>query len=313
MSDDDLFALFPNRSGCTTSATATATPPTRSSAIRIAEVFGLAPPRVGAPASVRCARSQPFSPVAPPAAVATDGRHPVRAGVVSVVVLTASGPRHLPDCLDSLRAHRWPADRTEVIVVDNGSAEDPTPTVARHYPGARVIRTGANLGFSGGNNAGAAVAGGEWLVFLNDDTRVAPGWLDELVGVAERRGAASVGAFILDWAGVRVDFAGGLVNFEGRGYSQGYDLPAAAADRRERPLLFGCGAAVLFRRDVFEESGGWDTTFAYYEDVEFGWRLWMLGHEVWFAPRPSSTTATTARRAPRARRASAPSSATPCA
>jgi len=237
---------------------------------RIAELVGLPAP------------TRPVAVGAPVADVTVSGEPPR----VSVVVLTASGARHLPACLDSLRQHSWPPDRTEVIVVDNGSTEDPTSVVERHYPGARVVRTGANLGFSGGNNAGARVATGDWLVFLNDDTRVEAAWLDEMMGVARRRNAASVGAFIVDWAGERVDFAGGLVNFEGRGYSQGYDLPVADADLSERPLLFGCGAAVLFRRDVFEESGGWDEpTFAYYEDVEFGWRLWLLGHEVWFAPK----------------------------
>ena len=206
--------------------------------------------------------------------------------LVSIVVLTASGATHLPDCLDSLRQHDWPADRTEVIVVDNGSVEDPTSVAHAHYPEARVIRTGRNLGFSGGNNAGARVATGDWLVFLNDDTRVEPGWLNAMMDVAHRRQAASVGAFIVDWAGERVDFAGGLVNFEGRGFAQGYDLPVNEVALEERPLLFGCGAAVLFRRDVFEASGGWEEpTFAYYEDVELGWRLWMLGHEVWFAPK----------------------------
>jgi hypothetical protein len=61
--------------------------------------------------------------------------------------------------------------------------------------------------------------------------------------------------------------------------------PVAQRTLAEEPLLFGCGAAVLFRRDVFEAAGGWDEgTFAYYEDVELGWRLWLLGHEVWFAP-----------------------------
>jgi GT2 family glycosyltransferase len=148
-----------------------------------------------------------------------------------------------------------------------------------------VVRTGRNLGFSAGNNAGAALATGEWLVFLNDDTKVTPGWLDQMMAVAQRRNAACVGAFIVDWPGERVDFAGGLVNFEGRGYALGYDLPVAEAVLDEQPMLFGCGAAVMFRRDVFESSGRWDEpTFAYYEDVEFGWRLWLLGHEVWFAP-----------------------------
>lgn len=229
---------------------------------------------------------------APVAASGVGETHPPRieAGasdrpLVSVIVLTASGARHLPDCLDSLRQHEWPADRTEVIVVDNGSDEDPSEIAQWHYPGVRVIRSSRNLGFSGGNNLGARAASGGWLAFLNDDTRVDPGWLTEMMAVAERRRAASVGAFIVDWQGQRVDFAGGLMNFEGRGYSLGHGLDVADGDRSERPLLFGCGAAVMFRRDVFDAAGAWDEpTFAYYEDVEFGWRLWALGHEVWFAP-----------------------------
>ena len=60
----------------------------------------------------------------------------------------------------------------EVIVVDNGSTEDPTAVARAHYPGVRVVRTGKNLGFSGGNNAGTPVAAGDWLVFLNDDAKV---------------------------------------------------------------------------------------------------------------------------------------------
>ena len=252
---------------------------------RIAELFGLPisarvpvpsqAPTPGPRAEVRDTSSQPGDAAAV---------QPL-AGVVSVVVLTASGATHLPDCLDSLRQQDWPADRLDLIVVDNGSAKDPTPVVQRHYPGARVVRTGANLGFSGGNNAGARVARGEWLLFLNDDTRVDSACVSRLVATAERRGAASVGAKILDWAGSRIDFAGGLANFEGRGYPLGWDADAATFPTSEQPLLFGCGAAVLFRRDVFVSSGGWDEpTFAYYEDVEFGWRLWLLGHEVWFAP-----------------------------
>jgi GT2 family glycosyltransferase len=237
---------------------------------RVADLFGLeAPPR---PVAV---------PGLPPLTVAPVGRSPR----VSVIVLTASGARHLPECLDSLRQHTWPEQDTEVIVVDNGSAEDPTAIAERHYPGVRVTRTGCNLGFAAGNNLGARMATGEWLVFLNDDTRVAPTWLGELLAVAQRRNAASVGALITDWTGEHIDFAGGLVNFEGRGYSQGHGLPLSQFTPQESPLLFGCGAAVLFRRDVFEQTGGWDEgTFAYYEDVEFGWRLWLLGHEVWLAP-----------------------------
>ena len=252
---------------------------------RIAELFGLT-----APARVSLDRRDASTERRDPATErqGTETSAPaLRAelGVVSVIVLTASGARHLPDCLDSLRQQDWPTERLDVIVVDNGSPGDPTTAAHRHYPGARVIRTGANLGFSAGNNAGAREARGEWLLFLNDDTRLDPVCISRMVDTAARRGAASVGAKILDWSGERIDFAGGLANFEGRGYPLGWDAEAATFPTREQPLLFGCGAAVLFRRDAFEASGRWDEpTFAYYEDVEFGWRLWLLGHEVWFAP-----------------------------
>lgn len=270
--DTDIFKLFPDPLRLhAVSDSYRAAAETLMRDFRIAELFGLAPPAPVVP--VQHPWAPPAAPVAAPAPL------------VSIVVLTASGPKHLPECLESLRQHAWPAAQTEVIVVDNGSAEDPTSVVERHYPGAKVIRTGDNLGFAGGNNAGARAASGEYIVFLNDDTRVAPDWLTRLVDVARRRQAASVGALILDWDGEHVDFAGGLVNLEGRGFSVEHGLPTEELTRIEQPELFACGAAVLFRTDIFRATGAWDeNTFAYYEDVEIGWRLWILGHEVWLAP-----------------------------
>jgi GT2 family glycosyltransferase len=271
--DEEIFALFPNPLRLhEVDDRYLAAAETLIRDFGIAELFGLPAPS-----------ARVTVPTLPPVDAAGAES---RSRLVSIVVLTASGPRHLPQCLDSLRHHDWPASDTEVIVVDNGSSEDPTAIAERHYPGVRVIRTGNNLGFAGGNNVGARSASGDWLIFLNDDTRVAPGWIDEMMAVAARRKAAAVGALLTDWTGERVDFAGGLVNFEGRGYSLNHGKPVTAVNLAEGPLLFACGAAVLFRRDIFERCGGWDEgTFAYYEDVELGWRLWLLGYEVWFAPR----------------------------
>jgi GT2 family glycosyltransferase len=205
---------------------------------------------------------------------------------VSIVILTALGPTHLRECLTSLRQQTYPADRVEVIVVDNGSTEDPTPEVRAGFPGARVIRNETNVGFAAGNNQGAAAATGEFVIFLNDDTRAHPDWLTELVATARRRGAACVASYILDWSGATIDFADGAVNFQGKGFQLDYGV---AVDRRtpeEKPLLFACGCAMLIDRTVLAEVGGWDEgAFAYYEDVELGWRLHVLGHDVWLAPR----------------------------
>ncbi len=205
---------------------------------------------------------------------------------ISIIIPTALGAMHLPDCLASIAAQRYPSDRCEVIVVDNGSASDPTNEARRAYPGVRVIRNATNLGFAAANNVGARAAVGDYLVFLNDDTRVHPDWLAELVAVIRRHNAVCVGCRVLDWDGKLIDFCGGSVNFEGRGFQHHIGDPALRTPGREAPMLFACGAAMIVARDVFLEAGAWDEgTFAYYEDVELGWRLWLFGEEVWFAPR----------------------------
>jgi GT2 family glycosyltransferase len=193
---------------------------------------------------------------------------------------------HLPACLDSLRLQTYPADSMEVIVVDNGSADDPTGEIHARFPTARVIRNSTNLGFAVGNNRGAAEATGHYLVFLNDDTRVEPDWLVELVGTARRRRAAAVASCIVDWSGSSIDFIEGLVNFEGKGFQLHYGAQVDSFKREEKPLFFPCGCAMLMDRDLFNQVGGWDEgTFAYYEDVELGWRLHVLGFEVWSSPK----------------------------
>jgi GT2 family glycosyltransferase len=204
---------------------------------------------------------------------------------VSIIVLTATGPRHLPAFLDSLAAADFPHDRLEVLVVDNGSREDPTACIREHYPHASVLRLPRNLGFCGGNNAAARLARGRWLLFLNDDTRIDPAAIEALLDTAARRAATAVGALVLDWDGERVDFGAGAVNFEGKGFQLGVGATDIARWRTERPLFFACGAAMLIDREVFLASGGFpDSYFAYYEDVAVGWRLRALGHEIWLSP-----------------------------
>ncbi len=206
--------------------------------------------------------------------------------VVSIVILTALGPTHLPECLDSLTALRYPAERLEVIVVDNGSQVDPEPTIRAHYPAARLVRLESNVGFCRGNAEGARVARGDWLAFLNDDTRVDPDWITEMLATAERHATPCVGARILDWYGERIDFAGASMNFEGKGFQVGFASKDLERWSDEQPLLFACGAAMIVRRDLFLETGGFDEAlFAYYEDLAFGWQLWVRGHEVWLSPR----------------------------
>lgn len=213
-----------------------------------------------------------------------DIEHPT----VSVVVLNYNGLRHLDTCFTSLLALDYPPDKLELMLVDNGSTDDSLSFMRARFPAVRLVQTGTNLGFAEGNNVGAREAGGELVAFLNNDTRVEPSWLRELAqGLFDGRedGVVCTSSLMLDWSGERIDFQAGALNFHGFGFQPSYGLPLEGLDVVPRELLFACGGSMLIRRDIFLEVGGFDPDyFAFFEDVDLGWRLWVLGHKVTLTP-----------------------------
>ena len=204
---------------------------------------------------------------------------------VSVVIVNYNGRKYLYDCLSSLSTLDYPGDKLEILLVDNGSSDGSGEYVARHFPDVRLLRLPQNMGFARGNNIGVQAAQGEYVAFLNTDMRVDPGWLTELVRVVQSESdVVCVGSKILSWDGNALDFAGGALNFYGMGF-QPEESPSGEADTPYE-VLFACGGAMLINRQVFLESGGFDENyFAYFEDVDLGWRLWLLGYRVLLAPR----------------------------
>ncbi len=96
---------------------------------------------------------------------------------------------------------------------------------------------------------------------------------------------AAAGALVLDWNGARVDFAGAAPTAFGHAWQHDHGQPSGATYAEHR-MLFACGAAALVRRDHFLAADGFDEDFfAYFEDVDLGWRLNLLGHGTVFAPR----------------------------
>jgi GT2 family glycosyltransferase len=204
------------------------------------------------------------------------------------VVPNYNGLAHLEACYRSLEALDYPADRLELLLVDNGSRDESLPLLRRRFPRVRVLRNESNLGFAAACTQGAAAATAPVVAFLNNDARVDVAWGRALVAsLLAHPAVAAVGARLLDGTGERIDFAGGLLNFYGHAFQRLYGAPPSAdPDPTERPTLFACGGAMAVRRDVFHAVGGFDESyFAFFEDVDLGWRLWVLGHGVLYAPR----------------------------
>jgi GT2 family glycosyltransferase len=173
-----------------------------------------------------------------------------------------------------------------VVVVDNGSTDGSVAFVREAHPQVKVVPCSVNGGFARGVNAGARAATGDALVLLNNDAAPSPGWLAALLGPIDDGTADVVGGKILDWEGKHLQFGQGVLTFDGHAFQDQMGLGTEADPFRERRRsLFACGGNMAVRRSLFLELGGFDEDFfAYFEDVDFGWRACLAGHRVILEP-----------------------------
>ncbi|MCL1870982.1 MAG: glycosyltransferase [Promicromonosporaceae bacterium] len=209
-----------------------------------------------------------------------------RDGVVSVVLVNYKGADDTITCLKYFDEVDWPADRLELIVVDNDSQDGSAEKIREAVPAAKVIESGGNLGFAGGCNLGVAHASGEWVGFINNDARPGEGWIRAAVEAMEADPTiGSVASKVLDWDGNLVDYVDGSLTWYGMGYKREAEWPDSAEYDVAKDVLFGTGAAMFVPTEVYREVGGFDERFfMFYEDVDLGWRLNLLGWRVRYVP-----------------------------
>ena len=202
---------------------------------------------------------------------------------VSVVIVTLDGRHHLERCLPPLVATS--GNDVELIVVDNGSSDGTLVWLADRYPQVAVVSLPKNLGFGEANRRGIARARAELVALLNNDTVVEPGWLDALAAPLKRDPeiAASCAVLrLLDHPDVLNAYGGGMT-WLGYGFDRdlGFPFPELGSLPETSETIFPTAAAALFRKREFVASGGFDPAFfMYHEDVDLGWRLWLLGKKV---------------------------------
>jgi GT2 family glycosyltransferase len=193
----------------------------------------------------------------------------------------------LRGCLESLLDQPQEV-RVEVIVVDNGSTDGAADMVEEEFPDVLLTRNPANLGFARASNQAACRAQGQYLLFLNNDTRVPPGTLCRLVAYARAHPKVGmIGPRLRDGRGnCQVSYRRrptlttllhrtslfrwtGLLRSAYRRYRrQGFDPNTA------RPVEVLMGAALLLPRAVFFTCGGWDEAFTFGgEDLDLSARV----------------------------------------
>ncbi|MEA2186993.1 MAG: hypothetical protein QOK16_2004 [Solirubrobacteraceae bacterium] len=205
--------------------------------------------------------------------------------MVSIVIAAHSGAALTESCLRSISANtEEPA--YEVIVVDDAGDAD-NLRLWSTLDGANVIVNHENQGYLRSVNLGASAARGRYVVPLNNDTRVQPGWLAELVARAESAPDVGIVVPMLLYPTGLLQEAGAIIFQDGSGWNFGRGLdPGAPAFNYVRDVDYGSGACLLVRADLWHQIGGYDERYQpmYYEDADLCFAARDRGYRVVYEP-----------------------------
>jgi GT2 family glycosyltransferase len=205
----------------------------------------------------------------------------------SIIIVNWNGLEHLETCLDSLQA--MTCRDFEVVLVDNGSSDGSVSFIQTRYPWVKLVVLQENTGFATGNNIGLQHALGEYVVALNNDTRVDEHWLEALVKVAdEHPRAGMVGSRICSFDDPDlVDSLGHGVCLDGMSRGRFRLQRYSSLKMRDvEEILFPSACAALYRRRMLDEIGFFDDDFfAYAEDTDLGLRGRLAGWDAFLAHR----------------------------
>ena len=206
--------------------------------------------------------------------------------LVSIIIVNHNRAELLRECLESLFEQTY--DCLEILVVDNGSS-DHSRSVVDTFSGARVrlLALDRNRGFAGGNNVAIDQARGQLIGLLNNDAVARPNWIEKLVRVVQSS-QPEVGMWaskILFVQGDIIDKAGHVMYPDGQNRGRGTGEEDRGQFERIEETLFPDGCAALYRKQMLEETGGFDESFfAYGDDADLGMRGRWMGWKCLYVP-----------------------------
>ena len=197
---------------------------------------------------------------------------------VTIVIPNYNGEKYLVSCLKALYDNT--EEDIQVIVVDNGSADQAIVEAKALYPQVRYILLDRNYGFCKAVNIGIRASDTEYVLLLNNDTEIEKGFVESLLRTIKRnQNIFSVEAKMIQYRNRNLlDSAGTYYNALGWAFARGRDTSAERYDTCCRTFA-ACAGAALYRKKIFDEIGYFDEKhFAYLEDIDVGYRARIYGY-----------------------------------
>ena len=205
---------------------------------------------------------------------------------LSVIIPNLNGKDLLESCLKSLENQTF--ENFEIILVDNNSTDGSLEYVKNNFPKVRIIKLSKNFGFAKAINEGVKLSTAEYVVFLNNDTKVDKDWLKSLLECAKSHPEViSVNSKLVNFYDPKlIDGVGILINEVGQARSIGWQQIDQGQYDREQYIFGATGGGSLFRRLDFIKVGYFDENyFMYFEEVDFAFRSQFLGFKSIYCPK----------------------------
>lgn len=215
---------------------------------------------------------------------------------IAVIILNWNGEKLLKEFLPSVVEYS-DSNISEIIVADNGSTDGSVAMLKREFPSVKLMLFEKNYGFAGGYNKALAEVGNEYVVLLNSDVAVTPGWDEELLSYMElhpRAGACQPKILSykhpekFEYAGA----SGGFLDRNGYPFCRGRIFGTCEDDAGQYDdaieVAWASGAALMVRRELYIKCGGLDADFfAHMEEIDLCWRMRLEGYSIAVVPTAS--------------------------
>lgn len=205
--------------------------------------------------------------------------------LVSIVIVNKNGAIHLETLFSSLTKQDY--QQLEVVLVDNQSTDNSIAVVKNYWPATKIVIPKKDVGFAEGNNLGIKAAAGSYLFLLNNDTKLEPDTVSQLVAVALNKpdAAAIVPKMYFYYLPAFINSIGNSVYPSGWGSDNYIGHLDIGQFSQEMEVFSACFGAVLIKREALAQVGFLDGRYKfYYEDADWSYRARLAGLKIYLAP-----------------------------